>query len=96
MFGMPIVLNPTLLIPFVVAPLVLTIIAWAAMAFGLVPMTQAIIPWITPPVISGLLVTNSLMGALLGAVNLVVAFVIYYPFVIAANKEVALSEKATN
>ncbi|MGL5383122.1 MAG: PTS sugar transporter subunit IIC [Culicoidibacterales bacterium] len=94
MFGMPIVLNPTLLIPFVTAPLVLTVIAWAAMAFGFVPMTQAIIPWITPPVLSGLFVTNSLMGALLGAVNLVVAFFIYYPFVIAANKEVALTEQA--
>ncbi|MGL5550077.1 MAG: PTS sugar transporter subunit IIC, partial [Culicoidibacterales bacterium] len=94
MFGMPIVLNPTLLIPFVTAPLVLTVIAWAAMAFGFVPMTQAIIPWITPPVLSGLFVTNSLMGALLGAVNLVVAFLIYYPFVVAANKEVALTEQA--
>lgn len=94
MFGMPIVLNPTLLIPFVATPLVLTVISWAAMFFGLVPMTQAIIPWITPPVLSGLLVTGSFMGALLGLVNMVVAFLIYYPFVIAANKEVALEQES--
>lgn len=92
MFGMPIVLNATLLIPFVLAPLVLTVISWAAMATGLVPVTQAIIPWITPVVLSGLLVTGSFWGAALGAVNLVVAFLIYYPFVIAANKEVAINK----
>lgn len=86
-YGLPIVLNPLMFIPFILVPLVLTTVAYVATAIGLVPVTTAIIPWVTPPVLSGFLATNgSIMGALLSAVNFGIAFIIYLPFVIAANK----------
>lgn len=86
-FGMPIVLNPIFFIPFILAPMVLTVVAYVATALGLVPHTIAVIPWVMPPVLGGFLATGgSPMGALLAAVNLVIAFVIYLPFVLLAEK----------
>ena len=53
-FGLPIVLNPTLLIPFVLVPTVNIVISYFAMAMNLVPICSGInIPWTTPIVISG-------------------------------------------
>lgn len=86
-YGLPIVLNPLMFIPFILVPLVLTTVAYTFTALGLVPVTSVIIPWVTPPVLSGFLATNgSIMGAFLSGLNFVIAFFIYLPFVIAANK----------
>lgn len=85
-YGLPIVLNPIMFIPFILVPLVLTTVAYTFTALGIVPMTSVIIPWVCPPILSGFLATNgSIMGALLSLINLVIAFFIYLPFVIAAN-----------
>ena len=82
LFGLPIVLNPIYLIPFILTPVILTIITYSAISLGIVPRTIAMMPWTTPPVIGGFLVTGSLMGALLALVNLVISVLIYIPFVI--------------
>ncbi|CAM3681837.1 PTS sugar transporter subunit IIC [Erysipelothrix urinaevulpis] len=79
-FGVPIVLNPLMIIPFFLAPLTLVVITYFAMFTGLVPYTSGVnIPWSTPPIISGLLITGW-RGALLQVVNILVATAIYYPF----------------
>lgn len=86
-FGMPIVLNPVFFIPFIMTPVICTIIAYLFTAIGMVPVTTVMVPWTTPPVLGGYLATGgSIMGAILAMVNLVVAFVIYFPFVIIAEK----------
>ncbi|VJO15854.1 lichenan permease iic component (pts system lichenan-specific eiiccomponent) (eiic-lic) [Streptococcus pneumoniae] len=56
MFGVPIVLNILLLVPFILAPMFNLLVAWGAMASGLVPLTYTDPGWTMPPVISGLLV----------------------------------------
>lgn len=94
MFGMPIVLNPIYLIPFVLTPLILTLTTYAAISSGIVPRTIAMMPWTTPPVIGGFLVTGSVMGALLALVNLVIAVVIYIPFIVMGERYEAKLEKA--
>ncbi|VBB05159.1 phosphotransferase system eiic [Lucifera butyrica] len=86
MFGLPIVLNPIYLIPFVLSPVVLTIITYTAIASGLVPRTIAMMPWTTPPVIGGFLVTGSLAGGLLALMNLVIGVIIYIPFIILSER----------
>ena len=55
MFGLPVVLNILLIIPFVLAPIVNLVVAYAAMATGLVPLTYTAPGWTTPPIISGFL-----------------------------------------
>lgn len=80
-FGLPIVLNPTIFIPWIVAPLVNVIICYFAMASGIVPCTTGItVPWTTPIFLSGMLATNSVMGGILQLVEFAVVFVIWFPF----------------
>lgn len=83
LFGLPIVLNPVMLIPFISIPIILTIISYVALATGLVPKTVAMLPWTTPPIISGYLVTGGdWRGIALQVVNLTVAVFIYIPFIL--------------
>lgn len=80
-FGTPIVMNPILVIPFILAPMVLTIISYAATALGLVPMMMAKLPFTLFGPLGALLSTNwSIPAAILTVVNVIVAILIYYPF----------------
>ncbi|MFB1049936.1 PTS sugar transporter subunit IIC [Paraliobacillus sp. JSM ZJ581] len=86
-FGLPIVLNPVMLIPFILIPVTLTVVSFFALDLGLVPKTVAIVPWTTPPILSGYLVTGgSWRGIALQLVNIALAVVMYIPFVIAGMK----------
>lgn len=83
-FGLPIVLNPVMLIPFILVPVTLTVTSYIALATGLVPKTVAILPWTTPPIMSGYLVTGGdWRGIGLQLINLTIAVLLYIPFVIA-------------
>lgn len=54
-FGIPIVLNPLMIPPFILTPLSLATISYSAMALGLVPSPNGTnIPWTTPAIFSGL------------------------------------------
>jgi len=87
MFGMPIVLNPIFMIPFILAPVIATITSYLAISTGLVaPVVTATIPWVTPPVIGGFLATGHWTGGALAAVNLLISIAIYIPFVMASEK----------
>ncbi len=86
-FGMPIVLNPMYFIPWMIVPVILTIIGWAATVSGLVPPVYVEIPWVVPPVIYAFLATGgSFTAALVAIVNLAIAIVIWGVFVVLANK----------
>lgn len=87
LFGVPLVLNPIYFIPFILTPLVMTLVSYMAMASGLVPRTISMMPWVTPPIIGAALVTASWRGALLAIVNIVIGVVIYMPFVIISEKQ---------
>ncbi|UTE77391.1 PTS cellobiose transporter subunit IIC [Rossellomorea sp. KS-H15a] len=86
-FGLPIVLNPLMFIPFLLAPVVLTVTSYLALSLGIVPKTVAIVPWTTPPIISGYLVTGgSWTGIALQLVNLTIATLMYIPFLLASER----------
>src|SRR5699024_4857700 len=83
-----IVLNPIMLIPFIVIPALLTIISYIALATGLVLRTVALVPWSTPPIFSGFLVTvGSWIGIVLQLFNIALAIVIYILFVVEGVRE---------
>lgn len=86
-FGVPVALNPVLMIPFVIVPVVLCIITYNAMAWGVLPLTSGLeVPWTTPIFISGFLICGW-KGMLFQLINLIVAMIIYYPFVITLDKQ---------
>ncbi|MGX2969452.1 PTS sugar transporter subunit IIC [Ursidibacter sp. B-7004-1] len=86
MFGLPVVMNVTLFVPFILAPMVNVLVAWAAMSSGLVPLTRAEASWTMPPILSGFLTTGSVMGAVLQIVLIIIDIALYLPFFIAVEK----------
>lgn len=80
-FATPIVMNPIMGLPFIVTPVVSSIITYFALYTGLVPLFTAVqVPWTTPPIISGFLV-GGWQAAILQTVVLTLGFFIYLPFV---------------
>lgn len=86
-FGVPIVLNFSMLIPFIATPIVNAIITYFSMSIGLVPLTRAMAPWTMPPIISGFLTTGSIRGSILQILLIVIDVFIYMPFVLTTEKE---------
>jgi PTS system cellobiose-specific IIC component len=79
-FATPIVMNPIMVVPFILTPVVSSIITYFALYTGLVPLFTAIqVPWTTPPVISGFLISGW-QAALLQLIVLTIGFFIYFPF----------------
>ncbi|MGL5042247.1 MAG: PTS sugar transporter subunit IIC [Culicoidibacterales bacterium] len=88
LFGVPIILNPIMLIPFNLIPIILVILQYTAMATNLVSRpTGVVIPWTTPPIIGGFLITGSISGAIMQIVNLIIAMLIYLPFILFIDKD---------
>ncbi|RQD73562.1 MAG: PTS sugar transporter subunit IIC, partial [Halanaerobium sp. MSAO_Bac5] len=79
-FGLPIVMNPVMLIPFILAPLSAATITYIAMGLELVARPYTLIPWTTPPLISGFLATGDWRAIILQLITMTVAGLIYYPF----------------
>ena len=87
-FGMPIVLNPILGIPFVLAPLASIIVPGILTSIGFLPKVVISVPWVMPPVLNAFLATGAnWKAAVVGVINLVIITAIYMPFVIMANKQ---------
>lgn len=81
-FGLPVVFNVSLFIPWVLVRPMFGLITYLAMKFSIVPApTGVTIPWTTPPVISGILATNSIMGGVLQIVLLILGTLLFIPFV---------------
>ncbi|MGO3602288.1 MAG: PTS sugar transporter subunit IIC [Enterococcus malodoratus] len=93
-FGLPIVLNPMMLIPFVLAPLISILVSWLAMSSGLVPYpTGVTIPWTTPVFIGGWLMTSSWKGGMLQIIVSILSGCIYYPFITTLDRQYLADEK---
>lgn len=94
-FGLPIVMNPLVLIPWLLAPVVVTIITYVSMATGIVPKPAGVIvPWTTPIIINGFLATgNHWQGGALQLVNLIVVMLIWWPFLKILDKNYYENEK---
>ena len=84
-FGLPVILNPIFLIPYVLAPLANTIVGYVAISWGIVPIFQTDIPWTMPLILSTIIGTHSIMGGILQIVWLIMDIFIYAPFVITSN-----------
>ena len=80
-FGLPIVYNINLMIPFICAPLASGIVAYLGIASHLVPVIRVQQPWPTPVGLGGFIATTSWQGGVLSIVCAIVAFLVWYPFI---------------
>jgi len=96
-FGTPIVMNPLLIIPFFLTPIVTITVTYYAMKLGFVAKPAGIaIPWTTPPLIGGYLATGGkFSGAVMQLVNIGIAFVLYFPFFRTWDKQKVAEEQGT-
>jgi len=81
MFGLPLVLNPVLGVPFVVAPLLLAVVSYYAIELGFVARPAYYIPSSVPLPLGAFLATKDWRSIVLVAVNLTLATAVYAPFV---------------
>jgi len=89
-FGLPIVMNPILFIPFVLIPPILLTTAWIQIviysSLGLLTNTGAVlIPWIAPVGLGAFIGYQSFTAILIAFTQLIIAIIIYIPFVYASN-----------
>jgi PTS system cellobiose-specific IIC component len=95
-FGFPIVLNPIFMIPYVLNALILTTGSFLLMDWGVIQKPFVGVPWTTPPIIGHYLVTGGdWRAAVWGAVSLVIAMAVYYPFAKAAERQRLQAEAAS-
>jgi len=81
-FGMPVVYNPILAIPFMVAPIVSASIAFLAVDSGLVAKNIAQMPWPSPVGIGAFVGTaGDIKAGILAIICATVAFLIWFPFI---------------
>ena len=98
LFGIPLMMNVTYFIPFILSNVASIVISYAAFAVGLVPKCTGLaqVPWTTPLLISGYLTTNSIMGAVLQLVCLIAVVLIWVPFVKVADQQILKEEAQEN
>ncbi|HEM6239154.1 TPA: PTS cellobiose transporter subunit IIC [Streptococcus suis] len=94
-FGLPIIYNPALAIPFMLAPIASMTVYYFSMKLNLINAVVAQVPWPTPVGIGAFLGTADWRAIVVSIVCAVVAFLVYYPFIRAYDKQL-LKEEAAN
>ncbi len=91
-FGTPLVLNPTLAVPFVLAQTVNGILTYLIMYLDIIGKTFAIVPWTTPAPIGAALSTMDVKAFIWVLLLLLVDLIIWYPFFRVYEKQVIMEE----
>lgn len=93
-FGLPIVMNPIMAIPFMIAPAVSATFAYVMTNIGFSGRMVVNAPWTTPPGLMAFLCSGGNIGAAVTQILcILLAFLIYIPFVLAANKQQVETEE---
>lgn len=94
-FGVPMVMNPILAIPFVLGPTVTGILSYLAVSSGIVGKFYVNAPWTLPAPIGAYMATGGSIGAVIMVlVNILITGVIYYPFFKVYEKKLVAEENA--
>ncbi|WP_038367651.1 PTS cellobiose transporter subunit IIC [Borrelia duttonii] len=94
-FGVPIVLNPILGIPFIIIPLINTVIAYSLTYLGIIEKVRVLVPWTTPSILASFISTGLDFKALvLSVILIILSMLMYLPFLKAYEKILLRQEKA--
>ena len=92
-FGLPIIFNPIMVIPFLLVPMICFSLAFFATSIGLVPVIVNSVEWTTPILLGGYQATGSVAGLLMQLVNVIVGVLVYLPFVRILDREAQRSSQ---
>lgn len=94
MYGLPVVMNVYLFIPFIFVYLLQFFLVYALAVLHIAPIPVVPIPWTTPIILSGFISTNfNILGSLVQILLIVVGFFGYLPFVKAMDKQFLKDEQ---
>ncbi len=94
-FGLPIVLNPVIIIPFITVPMMNLILSYFATLWGIIPKTTGVnLPWTTPIGFSGWLSTGSWTASVYQIFLLILGMLIYFPFIKTLDRKYLADEAA--
>ena len=79
-FGLPIILNPMLFIPFMLTPILCYTVTYLAIFTHFIPQMTIELTWTTPILYSGYLATGSYRGILVQLFCIILGMALYYPF----------------
>lgn len=95
LFGIPIVLNPVLGVPFILAPVISGTLTYLVIYFGIIPpFNGLVVPWTTPAVISGFIV-GGWKAAIWQFLMLLMTVGLYWPFARKYDRILLNEEQAT-
>ncbi len=94
-FGLPMVLNPMMMIPFIFVPVVNTIIAYSCMYFGIVGKGVIETPWTTPAPLGAALGCMDIKAGVLVIGLIILDMILYYPFFKLMEKQKLEEEQGT-
>lgn len=80
-YGLPVVLNPVLFLPFILTPVISLLISYGAAVIGFLPILGRQVTWTTPVFFSGYLSSGSWRGAVVQLVILAAGTAVYAPFI---------------
>ena len=79
-FGIPIVFNPILAIPFILTPVMCFCVSYSATFFHWLPPVTHEVAWTTPVLFSGYLATGSIRGSMIQLICIILGVALYIPF----------------
>lgn len=93
-YGMPLMMNFTFIIPFIVTPILSLLIAYGAIALGLMPVPTGIIGMNAMPIFIYGVIQGSWRIGVYQIITTVLSCVIWYPFFKAADEQALAEEQA--
>ena len=85
-FGIQMVLNPLILVPMSLAPVISILIAYSATAIGFLAPVGINVPWALPPILSGF-IAGGWQGSVIQIIQMIAIFLLYIPFFKALDKQ---------
>jgi EAL domain-containing protein (putative c-di-GMP-specific phosphodiesterase class I) len=92
-FGIPIVFNRYLLVPFVIAPIATTSLARLCLELNLIHIDPSQTSWNTPALLSGYLSSRNVNGLILQLISILIAAAIYWPFLRRYDQSLKIKEE---
>lgn len=93
LFGLPVVANPLLAVPFILAPIVSGCIAFYSFSLGFVTKPFIEVPWVLPAILGAPLCTQDPRALILLGANIFISAIIWLPFLKAYEKKISLPER---
>ncbi|GHD95838.1 PTS sugar transporter subunit IIC [Pseudocitrobacter sp. RIT415] len=94
-FGVPMVLNPLMMLPLIATPLVICTCSWLLMSYGIIGKPVQLVPWTMPPILNGYFATGgNIPAAIWSGCMVIISAVMYFPFFKMLEKKQLAQESA--